>query len=59
VSLPDGEDFLLAPVLEGMCKYESLIDGTLDLDDIATMNDAIAVRDENRRRFREAVEKAK
>ncbi|WP_437177380.1 DUF6889 family protein, partial [Achromobacter ruhlandii] len=26
---------MLAPVLEGLCKYESLKDGTLDLADIA------------------------
>jgi hypothetical protein len=26
-----------------VCKYESLIDGTLGLEDIALMNDALAV----------------
>ncbi|WP_390885774.1 DUF6889 family protein [Cupriavidus gilardii] len=35
------------PVAEGWCKYESLLDGTLGLEDIALMNDAIAVRSEN------------
>jgi hypothetical protein len=35
------------PVHEGMCHYESLIDGTLDLADIDLMVDSIAVRAEN------------
>jgi len=41
-------------VLAGLCKYESLIDGTLDINDIAEMNDWLDVRDENDRRFHEA-----
>jgi hypothetical protein len=45
--LPDGEDWMLAPVMAGMCRYESLLDGTLDLADIALMNDALAVRSDN------------
>lgn len=43
-SLPGGEDFLLAPVLAGMCRYESLKDGTLDLADVALMVDALRVK---------------
>jgi hypothetical protein len=35
-------------VLCGCCRYESLKDGTLDLADIALMNDALDVREENR-----------
>ncbi len=42
-SLPEGEDWLLRPVIRGMCKYESLKDGTVDLADIALMNDALNV----------------
>ncbi|WP_049096478.1 MULTISPECIES: DUF6889 family protein [Burkholderia cepacia complex] len=45
--LPGGEDWLLEPVARGWCKYESLLDGTLGLADIALMNDAIAVRADN------------
>jgi hypothetical protein len=30
-----------------MCSYESLKDGTLDLADIALMNDMLAVRNDN------------
>jgi hypothetical protein len=50
------EDFVLRPVLEGMCRYESLKDGTLDLEDIAKMNDALDVRAENENRNRKANE---
>jgi hypothetical protein len=45
--MASGDDWLMRPVLEGMCSYESLKDGTLNLADIARMNDAISVRNEN------------
>lgn len=54
--MPENEDWLLRPVLKGMCKYESLKDGTLDLEDIAKMNDIIDVEAENEKRYREASE---
>lgn len=44
----------MQPVVEGLCKYESLIDGSIGLADIARMNDAISVRNENQRRMEEA-----
>lgn len=46
----------MRPVLEGLCRYESLKDGTLDLADIAKMNDALDVRNENQNRYRRAQE---
>ena len=46
----------MAPVLNGMCSLESLIDGTLDLEHIAWANDAIAVREENKARQQRAAE---
>lgn len=46
----------MRPVLRGACRYESLIDGTLGLEDLAAMNDALDVQDENERRYREANE---
>lgn len=54
--MPDDEDWVMRPVLEGMCLYESLKDCTLDLEDIAKMNDALDVRAENERRYRKANE---
>ena len=45
--MPDHEDYLMAPVLAGMCKYESLLDGSLSLFDISRMNEALLVKSEN------------
>jgi len=44
----------LRPVLKGLCKYESIIDGTLSLGDIALLNDALDVQNENELRYSEA-----
>ena len=56
LQLPEGESYLLRPVSDGLCKYESLKDGTLDLEDIAKLNDLLDVKAENERRFRKANE---
>jgi hypothetical protein len=37
----------MAPVLAGMCKMESLTDGSLTLEHVALMNDALAVKIDN------------
>jgi hypothetical protein len=55
----EEEDWVMRPVLEGLCKYESLIDGTLGLMDIARMNEALEIRDENQARANEAAEDAR
>lgn len=55
--MPNREDWLLRPVIKGMCKYESLIDGTLDLADIALMNDALDVVADNEFLIKEARER--
>jgi hypothetical protein len=52
----DDEDWMLRPVGEGMCRYESLIDGTLNLADVARMNEYLDVRNENEARIHEAME---
>lgn len=44
----------MRPVVRGLCRYESLIDGTLMLEDVGRMNDALDVVDENEQRYREA-----
>lgn len=56
--MPGGEDWILRPVLAGCCRYESLLDGTLGLEDVALLNDALDVKDENERRYLAAREKA-
>ncbi|WP_165078069.1 MULTISPECIES: hypothetical protein [unclassified Desulfovibrio] len=49
--MPDGLDWLLRPAVRGMCRYESLKNGSLDLADVAAMNDALDVAAENERRY--------
>lgn len=56
--MPDGEDYILRPVIRQLCKYESLIDGTLDLEDIARLNDALDVYAENEYRANAAARAA-
>lgn len=51
LTLANGEDWLLRPVLRGMMRYESLVGYELDLADVALMNDAIDVEAENQRRL--------
>jgi hypothetical protein len=41
----------LRPVLRQLCHYESLLDGTLDLADIAALNELLDVQYENERRL--------
>lgn len=53
----DGEDWVMRPVLRGMCKYESLLDGTLRLSDIARMNEAIDVEQINQARVMRAAQR--
>lgn len=49
--MPDGNDWIMRPWVRGKAvAFESLKNGTLDLIDIAIMNDAIDVSDENERR---------
>lgn len=40
-----------------MCRFESLKDGTLDLCDIAEMNEILDTSDENQARANKAAEK--
>lgn len=45
--------------MEGLVKYESLIDGTLDMCDIALLNDALSVKRENEARVQTYMERNK
>jgi hypothetical protein len=40
-------DWLLRPVLKGALRYESLLDGTVGLADVALLNDAYDVQADN------------
>lgn len=39
----------MRPVIRGMCSFEALKDGRIDLADLALMNDAIDAETENQR----------
>jgi hypothetical protein len=43
----------MAPVIAGLCRFESLKDCSIDLADIGLMNDALAVKSDNEHLFRE------
>jgi hypothetical protein len=47
----------MRPVLRGLCRFESLKDGSLDLGDVALMNAAIDVETENNARAEAARER--
>lgn len=49
--MASGEAWLLRPVVHHLCRYESLLDGTLDLADLATLNELLDLEHENRRRL--------
>ena len=49
----------MRPVVKGMCKFESLKNGKIDLADIALMNDALDVVADNEYLISEAREKEK
>ena len=51
----DHENWVIRPVLAGMCSYESLINGKIHIEDIARMNDALDLKDENERLMHESI----
>ena len=57
VMMPDDKDWLYRPMMRGLCRYESLIDGTLHIEDLAEMNAVLDAADENQRRIARAAEK--
>ena len=57
--LPDGEDFLMRPVLAGMTPLGSLDEPGLSLELFALANDALDAKAENEARARAAMERTK
>lgn len=51
-TLPDGEDYLMRPVDAGYISYSALKDGSVDLADIARMNDWLDIKADNNARIR-------
>ena len=52
----EGEDWILRPVFRGLLKGESLVDGTVDLEYVALLNEALDVEAENLLRRKKAME---
>lgn len=50
----EGEDWLFRPVMRGMLRAESLVNGEVDLAYVALLNEAIDVENENHMRQRKA-----
>ena len=46
----EQEDWVFRPVLKGMIKAESLIDGSIDLNFLALLNEVIDIEAENNQR---------
>ena len=57
IDTADKTFWLYRPVLVRLCKYTDLHDGTLDLNDVATLNELLDVDNENQRRIQRALEK--
>ena len=53
IGMEDKEDWVLRPVMRGLCKYESLLDGTVGLVDVALLNEALDVEAENQYRWQQ------
>lgn len=52
--MPEGEEFYLAPIPLGYYRYSDLLDGTLLIEHIAEINEAMAYSAENEYRVQQA-----
>ena len=50
LKMADETDWIMRPILAGMVSYRDCLDGSVELVDIARMNDALDIEAENRRR---------
>ncbi len=50
-SLPGGEDYILRPVEAGLTTMGEVKSGTIDLYDIALMNDYLDMKEDNQARI--------
>lgn len=53
--MQEGEDWLFRPVLRGMIKGESLVDGSVSLAFVALCNEALDVEQENNLRIQKVL----
>ena len=57
--MPDGMDYLMRPVLAKVLRFESLLDGTVDLEHVALLNYALGVEYRTQKRLDEAAQSKK
>lgn len=53
----EQEDWLFRPIMRGMLQADRLIDGSVDLEFISLLNEAISVEQENNRRVERAAQR--
>lgn len=53
----EHEDVLYRPVLRGLLDPRALTDGSISLGEIALLNEAIDIQDENQHRAQKAVQR--
>lgn len=53
----DGLDWFLRPAVRGMCSYENLHNGVLDLNAVAEMNECLSIQDANAALVQEAIDR--
>lgn len=53
--MPEGEEFYLAPIPLGYYRFTDLLDGTLSIEHIAEINEAMAYDSENKLRIQDAL----
>lgn len=51
--MDDPHGYVMFVVLNGLCKYESLVDGSLNLEDVLRMRESFFIKNENERRISE------
>jgi hypothetical protein len=51
--MAEGYDWAMRPWSRGLLPYRELLDGSVSLVDIARMNEALDVQQENEHRYRE------
>ena len=52
--MPEGEEFYLAPIPLGYYRYPDLLNGSLQIEHLVEINEAMSDEAENRRRLQEA-----
>ncbi len=55
--MAEGIDWIFRPIDRGWCRFESYVDGTLHIEDVALICDALDVLEENQTRADDAAQR--